>query len=85
MINTMATAREIQVMAFITKLNETRISCYPDTERRPDGKLLENYVFEKDGKTVKIIFAIINKEFGLSVSDADYYTMLIQSITNSLK
>jgi len=84
MINAMRTARDIHIMAFISKLKEMGVSCYPDTEKRPDGKVLENYVFEKDGKTMKLINGIIHKEFGRVISNSEYYAHLIHTITLKL-
>jgi hypothetical protein len=85
MINAMRTTHNIQIMAFISKLKEVGVSCYPDTEKRTDGKALENYVFEKDGKTMKLINGIIHKEFGRVMSSSEYYAHLIYIITLKLK
>lgn len=51
---------------FKSNLRRNGISMSLDQERRSDGKRLENYVFEKDGKVCKIIEPIIHRDFGQS-------------------
>lgn len=57
---------QIEFEKFQSKLKDNGIKFYLDPERRKDGKRLENYVFEKGDKVVKVIEPIIRRECGQS-------------------
>jgi hypothetical protein len=84
---------------FKEKLKQLNISILLDNELRSDGKRLENYVFTKNGKSIKILESLINKDFGAAyyftqvkkeftyvpLSDEKFYDGWIVFITENLK
>jgi hypothetical protein len=65
-----------EIHKFKLQLEYFGITMSLDQEIRSDGKRLENYIFECDNDQVKIIEAIINRDFGRTkeiISDVNFY------------
>lgn len=84
---------------FVRNLHKEGILVFLDWELRKDGKRLENYVFRRGPKTMKIIEPLVRREFGqcayykpnskdeieyVELHDDEFYEQLLLNILDIL-